>query len=157
MQITPMKRRLVLPLVLMAIIASCNKDKFKTEPQVDVRSISPNTVFSGDILTVKGDYTDDEGDIDSVFIVYKWYNGNTVVTPLTGDTFRFPFRLLNVPPKTRQADILVEFEFNSTRYDDIADLPGVSRDTTATFGLILKDKAGHRSNYSESDKIRLKK
>lgn len=151
-----MKQRLVLPLILVAVMAACNKDKFKTEPQVKVKSISPNRVFKGDVLTIKGDYTDDEGDLDSLLLVYKWYNGNTVVKPSTGDTLRYTFETLNLPSKTREADLIIQFEFGTTQIDNLAKLPGVTRDTAATFGLVLKDKAGHRSNYSESDKIRLK-
>ena len=149
-----MKKLSLLPALLLVFILSCNKDKFKTEPQVEVKSISPGTVFNGDVINMKGKYTDDEGDLDSIFVVYKWYNGVAVVK---ADTFRYTFASLNLPVKTRQADIEVTFEYN-TNNQNLRTLPGVSiRDTTATLGLILKDKAGHRSNYDESGKIRLKK
>ena len=150
-----MRNRLVLPLLLAAVISSCNKDKFKTEPQVEVKSIAPGTVFSGNVITIKGDYTDDEGDVDSVLIVYKWYNG---ATEIPVDTLRYTFARLNLPAKTRQADLRIDFEYNTNNYPDLVPLSGVSlRDTTASFGLILKDKEGHRSNYSQSEKIRLKR
>jgi hypothetical protein len=151
-----MKQKFVLPLIWVAITTACGKDKFKTEPQVEVKSISPKMLFDGDVLTIKGDYTDDEGDLDSLLLVYKWYNGNTVVIPSIGDTLRYTFASLNLPPKTREADLIIQFEFGTLNIDNLAKLPGVTRDTTASFGLVLKDRAGHRSNYSESEKIRLK-
>lgn len=155
MQKSQMRYRFVLTLLVAAILFACNKDKFKTEPQVKIKSISPSTVFNGDVITIKGDYTDDEGDLDSVLIVYKWYNGATEI-PI--DTLRYTFARLNLPAKTRQADLQINFEYNTNNIPDMVPLPGVSlRDTTATFGLVLKDKAGQRSNYSESDKIRLKR
>jgi len=139
----------------VALAIACNKPKFTTEPQVNVKSISPNTVFNGDIIVMRSKYTDREGDIDSVYVVYKWYNGSAVVR---ADTFRYEFANLNVPPQIKEGDLDVTFEYNADNDPDIVTLPGVFlRDTTATFGLILVDKGSHRSNYSESDQIRLKK
>ena len=152
---TPMKKHSLLPALLLVLILSCGKDKFTTDPQVEVKSISPGTVFSGDVISMKGEYTDDEGDLDSVLVVYKWYNGVAVVR---ADTFRYTFSRLNLPDKTRKAEIEINFEYNTNNNGNLVPLAGVSlRDTTASFGLVLKDKAAHRSNYSESDKIRLKK
>lgn len=150
-----MKYSLLLILVLTIVVIACNKDKFTTEPIVKVKSISPGTVNSGDVIVLKSKFTDDEGDLDSVYVVYKWYNGNTVVK---NDTFRYPVSIMNVPAKLREADMDVTFEYNTNNNPDLRPLSGVSiRDTTASFGLVLVDKASHRSNYSESDKIRLKK
>jgi hypothetical protein len=141
-------------MVILAIL-SCNKDKFTTEPQVKVKSISPSTVFRGDIIELKGKFTDDEGDIDSIYIVYKWYNNTTVTRH---DTDRYNAATLNLPAKIREGDILVQYAYgqNIPPNRTLGGTP-VAKDTTATFGLILIDKAGHRSGYSESDKIRLKK
>ncbi len=150
-----MKYSLFVLIVLVVIATACNKDKFTTEPQVEVKSITPETVFNGNIINLKAKYTDDEGDLDSAYVVYKWYNGATVVK---ADTFRYPYSILNLPSDLRRADIEVIFEYNTNNNPDLVPLPGVSvRDTTATFGLILIDKARHRSNYSESTPIRMKK
>jgi hypothetical protein len=64
---------------------------------------------------------------------------------------------LHLPANTREADFEITLEYN-TQNTDLVKLSGVSnRDTTATFGVVLKDKAGHRSAYAEWDPIRLKK
>ncbi|MGB3005936.1 MAG: hypothetical protein WBC06_05490 [Chitinophagaceae bacterium] len=150
-----MKLYQFLILFSVIIVVACNKDKFTTVPQVELKSISPETVFNGDIIKLEGKYTDQEGDLDSVLIVYKWYNNTTVVR---NDTFRYSFDGLGIPDKTRQADIDVTFEYNTNNYPDLVPLPGVSiKDTTATLGLILKDKEANRSEFKESGKIRLKK
>lgn len=150
-----MKYRLLTAALILTVIVACNKDKFTTIPQVQIKSIAPNTVSNGDIIDLKGKYTDEEGDVDSALIVYKWYNGNTVVR---NDTFKYSITDLNVPAKTRQADITITFEYNTNNNPDLVTLPGASvRDTTASFGLILLDKKKNRSEYKESDKIRLKK
>lgn len=150
-----MKYRLLTAALISTIIFACNKDKFTTIPQVEIKSVSPTTVNNGDIIDVKGNFTDDEGDVDSAFIVYKWYNGTAVVRK---DTFRYSITGLGVPVKTRQADIVITFEYNTNNNQDLVTLPGASiRDTTATFGLILLDKKKNRSEYKESNKVRLKK
>jgi hypothetical protein len=144
---------LLITIILIAI--SCNKDKFTTVPQVSIKSISPATVYSGDIINLRGNYTDKEGDLDSALIVYKWYNGATVVKK---DTFRFSFTSLHMPPQTKDAEISVDFQYNTTNPNGFVTLPGVfPKDTTATLGLILIDAAKNRSNYAESNQIRLKK
>ena len=153
-----MKQRLPLILVvtiLFTLLYTCTKHKFTTDPQLKVKSISPNTVFNGDIIVMNADFTDAEGDIDSALIVYKWYKVDSVTKK---DTFRYSIADIKLPPKTKEGEIFVKFEYNSNNFPNIASpISGVSKDTTATFGLILKDKAAHRSNYSESDRIRLKK
>lgn len=139
----------------LMVLTACNKDKFKTEPQMDIRSISPGTVLNGDVISIKGKYTDDEGDLDSLLLVYKWFNNTTTVR---NDTFRFNFANLGLPDKVREADIQVLLEYNTQNQNNMVSIAGVSqRDTTASFGILLIDKAGHRGNYSESGKIRLKK
>jgi len=148
-----MKLKLFSLFLLAFVTLSCKKDKFTTEPQVKVTSISPDEVFAGNLINLKADYTDNEGDLDSALIVYKFYSANTVTKH---DTFPYPFKGLNLPPKTRDATLVVTFEYHSTNTGNVT-LPSVSKDTTATLGLILIDKASHRSNYSESDRIRLKK
>ena len=93
-----MKYSLFVLIVLVVIATACNKDKFTTEPQVEVKSITPETVFNGNIINLKAKYTDDEGDLDSAYVVYKWYNGATVVK---ADTFRYPYSILNRSKKGR--------------------------------------------------------
>jgi hypothetical protein len=141
-------------LVLLVVgVASCDKDKFETVPQLNINSISPNTVNNGDIIQMKGDFTDQEGDIDSAIIVYKWYNGPVTILPL--DTLRYSFASLDLPENLKEAEIIIAFEYNTSNSPFHISLGGVERDTTATFGLILIDKEGNRSEYKESDQVRL--
>ena len=140
-------------LILCLLIAvGCGKDKYTTIPQVTINSISPGTVHSGDIVVLKGKYTDQEGDIDSVLIVRKFYDGATATK--TDTLERIEFALTGVPKNTRQADLQLTFEYNTfnTTYRSLS---GVQKDTTATLGLLLIDKKANRSEFKESDKIRL--
>lgn len=146
---------LVFLLILISFtIFSCKKDKYTTEPQVTVKSISPGEVTLGNILAIDAKFTDDEGDIDSVLMVLKYYAGDSATLI---DTSRFSLGTLGLPSKIRQGDMTVQFDYgtNNSGYPILPYSP-VPKDTTSSFGLILVDKANHRSNYSESGKIRLK-
>ncbi len=140
---------------LLTVLFACSKDKFTSEPKVEIRSIQPATVYNGNVIRLLGSYTDEEGDIDSVYIVYKWFNGTTATRIDT--LMRFPTGRLGIPAQLRKSDIAVEFEYNTYNQSNLLTLPGVTKDTSATLGLILIDKTRKRSNYAESNKIRLKK
>lgn len=141
--------------VVVFLATACNKDKFTSEPQVQVTSIQPAVVTTGNVIKLLANYTDQEGDIDSIYIVYKWYNasGSTRADTLQ----RFPISRLGLPGALRKADIQLEFEYNTYNQPGLVTLPGVLRDTTASLGLVLIDKTRKRSNYSESARIRLRR
>lgn len=143
-------------LFTILIFISCGKDKFTTEPQVKVKDIAPGEVFQGDIIRLRGSFTDQEGDVDSVFVVYKWYDGATVTRIF--DTLKTSVDGLDLPKNTKQGDVVVEFAYGR-QIDGYLTLNGtpVTRDTLVTLGLVLKDKKANRSGYAESDKIRFRK
>jgi hypothetical protein len=150
-----MKSRTATWLFVFLITFGCGKDKFTTIPQVNAKSISPETVFQGDIIRFISKFTDKEGDLDSILIVYKWYNGANVTYV---DTFRETVTAHNLPQKTTDGEIIIQYSYNRNQQGFTTLTPGASiRDTTATLGLILIDKDSNRSNYTESDRIRLKK
>jgi hypothetical protein len=141
-------------LLAITILYGCNKDKFTTVPQVKIRDISPGEVFQGNIVRLRGSFTDQEGDLDSVLVVYKWYNDVLVTRK---DTFRYSIENLGVPAKLREGDLFVELGYGQV--DGYVTLGGtpVAKDTSVTIGLVLKDKEKNRSDYAESDRIRFRK
>ena len=144
----------ILALLTSALLFGCDKDKFTTEPQVKIRDISPSEVFQGDIVRLRASFTDEEGDLDSVLVVYKWYNDVLVTRK---DTFRYSTDNLDVPAKLRQGDLFVELAYGQVDgYIPLGGTP-VAKDTSVTLGLVLKDKANNRSEYKESDRIRFRK
>lgn len=147
-----MKRLLVFCVLGMAVVA-CNKDKFKTEPQVEIKSFGPKEVFKDGIFTLKATIKDKEGDLqDSVKLVRKLYSGTTL---LTTDTIRMSTKEFGFPDHST-IDLTAQFSYGQLRQGYIfQNLP--SQDRNISIGLIVKDKAGHVSNYAESDKILLHK
>lgn len=150
-----MKAKIVLLILILAgIFMACNKDKFTTTPQIKIKSVTPETVSQGSVIEMRGQFTDEEGDIDSVFVVYKWYDGATA--SIVFDTIKYSMDILDLPKNTREGDLLLTFAYG-IQIDGVTQLtptPSI-RDTSATFGIILKDREANRSDYAESPKMRL--
>jgi hypothetical protein len=159
-----MKTKLVFFTALFTfLLVACEKDKFTTIPQVKAKSISPEEVNQGDIINMQSSFTDEEGDVDSVYVVLKWWNGNISVAPSSSpsspspaDTLRYSFENLKVPIKTREGDLFIKFAYGvtGTAFTYMPFTP-VTKDTSCSIGVLLIDKEKNRSEYSESDKIRL--
>lgn len=154
-----MKYTLLLLAVIAIVIVSCEKDKFTTAPQIEITKISPSNVFKGDVIEIEGEFTDDEGDLDSALIVYKYYNQAGAVTRIFDTIRNYTITSVNLPENTRQGDIIISFDYGEdvSSNPDLSGTPVTGRDTLVTFGILLKDKQGNRSNYSESEKIWFKK
>lgn len=148
-------KRLLLLLVLTSALAACNKDKFKTVPQVSIDSFGPAEVRKGDIMQLTATITDQEGDVqDSVTIVKKRYNGSTF---LNADTVKVSLRGLGAPAKRKtELRILISYGEIRPEYTQFQNLETFA-DRNFAVGLIVKDNAGNKSEFVESDKILLKK
>jgi hypothetical protein len=152
-----MKRVLFLSIILAAIAASCNKNKFETVPQVEIKSISPDVAIKGNVITLKARVTDKEGDLqDSVIIVTKFFDlTGTLLSADTSD--RFSISTLKFPD-TRDIDVDVQFLYGETSNTQAYGyIPLLTEDQNFSAGLIVIDKGGHRSNFAESGQILLKK
>jgi hypothetical protein len=137
-------------LVLFALV-SCEKNRFTTVPQVEIKALTPETVEQGDIIRFRSEFTDKEGDLDSILIIYKWYDGSTATK---SDTFRFTTENVGIPSKLTDGEIIIEYSYGSFN-DPFPILGSVAQDTTAAFGIIAIDKTALRSEYVESKLIRL--
>ena len=148
-----MKKLLVFCVVAGAILG-CGKDNFKTEPQVEIKSIEPDVVQKGQFFTLRAIVRDKEGDIqDSVLLVTKRYAGDILLG--IPDTLRYSIKEFNSPNRT-EVEVSAVFSYGELRDGFIfQNLENSDRDFAV--GIIVTDNAGHRSSYVESDKILLKK
>jgi hypothetical protein len=140
--------------VIILITNSCKKEPLPSRPSCEIRSILPSTVTTGSLIETIATYEDLEGDIDSVLLVYKWYDGIQVKRR---DTFKAAGSFYNITQGVQKARIKINIEYATNTQQSNLKLPAVTKDTTAAFGIILIDKDQQRSNYSESEKIRLRK
>lgn len=149
-----MKSFLLILFAATIVLIACKKDKFTTEPQLKFKSVSPSSAVKNNIINFIVSFTDDEGDIqDSVLLVLKRFNSSGGIFTL--DTLRLQMNPDEIPV-ARQGDINIKFGYGELITGTFfLNLETVDRE--ASFGLIIRDKAGHRSNYVESDKIILRK
>jgi hypothetical protein len=143
-------------LVLISFFTACKKDKYTTEPQLKFKSVSPEVVQRGAVVEFVCSFTDEEGDVDSIFLVQKFYSGSNVTFV---DTLRNNTYEQIMAPLSRSGEITMFGEHGTTNsgYKSYPWTAFVTRDTTATIGMLIIDKAGQRSNFVESDKYVLKK
>jgi hypothetical protein len=149
-------KRILLVSVLAVALAACNKDNFKTVPTVKIESIGPSEVTNGDIIQVLATVTDKEGDLqDSVIVVRKKFNGSTLLS--VDSSARVSLQGLGSPVKDKiELRISISYGKLLPEYALFQDL---ERDFDRNFsvGLIVRDNAGNRSEYVESEQIVLKK
>lgn len=148
-------KKLLLLIFAATAFAACNKDKFQTVPQVEITSFGPEEVVKGQLIKLTADVTDKEGDTqDSVYVVRKRFNGTTL---LNVDTTRYYIAALGAPKK-QKIEVQVLFLYGELK-PEVAPIQNLETfaDRNFALGLIVVDKAGHRSQYVESDQIVLKK
>ncbi|HVZ55802.1 MAG TPA: hypothetical protein VG870_04025 [Chitinophagaceae bacterium] len=149
-----MKRNSIIALGLLVLAAACSKSRFESVPQVSVKSLTPGEVVKGQVITLKARVTDKEGDLqDSLLLVYKRFDQSK--TLLTVDTLRTTLSPIDFP-NSRDITIQVQFSYGELQQPYYF-LNTESSDTYISIGVIVQDRAGHRSNYDESGQILLKK
>jgi len=148
-------KKILLFCVVVAGVLACSKDKFKTEPQVEIKSLSPKEVLNKDIFTLRATVRDQEGDLkDSVKIVMKMFTPGVSV-PLDIDTIRYSLGDFTFP-NSSTIEVNLLFSYGEFR-DGYLPVSLVNSDREFSVGLIVHDKAGNISEYKESEKIVLKK
>ena len=147
-------KRFAIYFVIAFALVSCNKSKFKTQPQIQSVSLSPNSVYKGQIFKFKATVTDKEADAtDSAYIVTKVFSIPTNFL-ISSDTLRYPLSDYGVINDEYELEVdFIYGEISNTALKVDAD----QVDRNFTTGLIIVDKAGHKSDYVESSKILLNK
>ena len=138
-----------------ALLAACGKDKFQTVPQVEIKSLSPKNTVLGDVIVLTANVTDKEGDVQdsALFCRKKISLANFVVQT---DTIRKSLKELGIPSAQEyQLNLSLKYGQKVNEYEYQPNSDGVDR--KLTLGVIVRDKAGNRSTYVESDTIILKK
>ena len=70
---------------VLFFIAACSKDKVESKPSIKVKSLSTNPVPLGGDLSIELEFTDKEGDLQSIFV--QKIRVNKRVVPTVRDTF----------------------------------------------------------------------
>jgi hypothetical protein len=147
-----MKKNLVLGIVLLALI-SCNKDKFQTKPQIEIKSYNTDHIDFNQDLIVRMKITDKEGDVtDSLFVIRQRLNARGPVT-LAASKYSIP----DYPSKN-----LTEFQltlpyatgltFNLQALRIPGSVPSSNEPDTMSIKFVVRDKEGNKSDTVALDK-----
>jgi hypothetical protein len=140
-----MKRIIVFCVLSVAIIA-CSKDKVESTPHLKFKSFNSDVVSANGFLRVTLDFTDQEGDLDSVFVTRRRLNKR-------GPAY-FQFYYGNTPEFGKQNKGELQIDFDVAQ-DLIFGLPAISipgsnppqsQPDTLQLRFYVKDKAGHTSD-----------
>jgi hypothetical protein len=147
-------KRCLLIVMAAAMFAGCNKDKFKTEPQVVIKSFGPSEVVNKGFFSLSGVIRDKEGDLqDSITFYRKYYNGTVLFRQ--DSVLKFDLATLNVPAQDEMTFSL-DFTYGEIRTNYIFQSLEQA-DRYLVIGVQVRDNAGHKSEYVESERILLKK
>jgi hypothetical protein len=143
---------------LALLVLACSKNKFKTEPQVEIKSFGPEVVTVGGTFALSAIVRDKEGDLQDTLILFEKRYDTTNVLLTTDSTKKYKLRDLGVTSKNSELEVNFRYSYGPqiltpTYYTYASEF----RNTRFAVGIVIKDNAGHRSEYVESGKILLKK
>jgi len=147
-----MKRIIVFCAFILAITA-CNKDKVESNPHLKFKSFSSDVVPSNGQLRVILEFTDQEGDLDSVFVTRQRLNrrGPTYTdffyehTPEFGNQNRGELQL--------NIDIALQLVSNLGALRVPGSSPAVYEPDTLLMRFYVKDKQGHTSDTTSPKQL----
>lgn len=135
-------KRILAFFILMVVIVACGKDKVETKPSLKFKSFSSNVLPANGRLEVILEFTDQEGDLDSLYVKRQRLNrrGMSVID----------FRYSGIPAFGNQnrGELAVSFEVQS---ELIFNLPAIGsvgnfEADTLQLGFYVKDKEGNFSD-----------
>ena len=146
----------VLILLTAVVLFACSKDKYETRPTVKIESFGPDVVEFGDVMQLVATVTDNEGDIqDTVIFVRNRYEDNVLIS--SDSSVRTNLLQLGVPTRRKvELNFLLPY---GRIFGDIQQFRNTERGRDRQFAIsvIVKDKAGNRSEPAETPRVLLKK
>lgn len=137
--------------MILAIIA-CNKGKVETIPHVSVKFFNTDIVPQGSTLRVTLDFTDREGDLDSIIVMRQRINAR-------GQQYnRLPYGVPKFNGESR-GELIVNLDYPFSLTLDLPALripgtnPARNEPDTLQLRFQLKDKAGHISDSTSPRQV----
>jgi len=136
------------------LFVACSKDKFQDTPSITIKSISPTQVPLQSNMEIEMEFTDKQGDLDSVFLFKKRLNSK--VKPLNNSN-SFSYKLPDFPEKSK-GTIKVTLRYNEDLIAAVSPntqlgAPNNKEPDTLVFKIVVKDKGAHSSDTTITDPI----
>jgi len=142
-----MKFLLIITVVIVAVaVISCGKDKFKTQPQIEIKDINNKVIAKDQTLTIRLRFTDKEGDLSDGIFVYIPKRLN--VRPLLPTIPDYDSVKLAVPkfPIETEGDFDLSLPWINLHKSD-------TENDTITMRFVVVDKGNHKSDTVGTDQI----
>lgn len=138
----------------LAVFVACSKDKYQDKPTIEIKSISPTYVsaISGAYTEIEMEFTDKQGDLDSVFMFKDRLNRR--VKPILAPYLPYP--LPEFPEKTKGVlkMTLLNTDLAATGIPDSKpDEPFGKEPDTIQFRIVVKDKSGNVSDTITTEQL----
>ncbi len=147
-----MKRIVIFCFLAMTIVA-CHKDKVETKPHVSFKSFNTDVVTQpSDVLRVTLEFTDKEGDLDSLFVVRERTN-------LRGPDYRvIPYMVPSFDGQNKGEIVLTMEYFKdiTSKLDQLripGSVPAENEPDTLQLKFYVNDKAGHFSDSTSPKQV----
>ena len=135
--------------VAVIVIIGCSKDKFQTKPQLSLKSVSNKVVPVNGVLNVELEYTDKEGDVDSLLVIRKERLNKRPVSSTLRDSIKLP--VPQFPNKDRgEISMVLSYQQHLIHAQSPLNIPNSNpiqkEPDTLNLKFVLKDKAGNISD-----------
>jgi hypothetical protein len=135
------------------LITGCSKDKEETKPSIKVKSLSSQVIPVNSDLSINLEFTDKEGDLESIFVQKVRQNIRTTTT--IRDTFSLPVADF---PKKSNGDLEMRLFYqlqllSAERAPANPNSPTGYESDSLVIKLVLRDKAANASDTVTTDQI----
>ena len=131
---------------LALLFMACGKDKFETKPKLEIKDYSTKELVKGEVLTIRMNYFDKEGDLNGAPVIGIIKRTNFIPLPTAQDkvdTFR---NNLPVFPSKENGEISFQLPYDFLKESQI-------EHDTILFRFAVEDRAGNKSDTVTTDRI----
>ena len=131
---------------LVTLIIACGKDKFETKPKLEIKDYSSKDIVQGDVMTIRMNYYDKEGDLSGAPVVGIRRRLN--LFPLAPDQDKVDTFSTTLPefPKKDNGEITFQLQFDFLK-------ESIIENDTLVFRFAVTDLAGNKSDTITTDQI----
>jgi hypothetical protein len=149
-----MQKLVLYSAIVLTVILGCSKDKFEDKPNVKIKSVSPGQVAYGESLDIDMEFTDKQGDLDSVWVKKLRLNTKPVQQQLSP---LLVYEIPDFPEKSKgELKISIDYQTSLISAQPPHNQPGAPNNTepdTLIFQIVVKDKGGHYSDTAATGPV----
>ncbi len=128
------------------LLLACGKDKFETKPKLEIKGYSSKEIRQGDVMTIRLNYFDKEGDLSRAPVIGILKRLN--LFPLAPGQDKVDTFSTSLPefPKKDNGEITFQLSFDFLKESTV-------EDDTLVFRFAVTDLAGNKSDTVTTDQI----